>query len=212
METQVIMKRELFGQEISQKSKSEFFSATDLIKAGNKWRINNGFEPFLFNEFLRRKNTIEFINSLKKEFGQVIITRKGRGSSTNHTWVHPYLFIDIALAINPELKIQVYSWLFDKLIEYRNNSGDSYKLMCGALYSRQKNKSLFFEYIRTVAKRIQEVCKVDNWQKANENQLKLRDEIHKCIYYLSDIMRNNDNIVEISIEKAKKQFNIKDVN
>ena len=35
------MKRELFGQEISQKSKSEFFSATDLLRAGNKYRAMN---------------------------------------------------------------------------------------------------------------------------------------------------------------------------
>jgi hypothetical protein len=32
------------------------------------------------------------------------------------------------------LKIEVYSWLFDKLIKYRNNSGDSYKKMAGALF------------------------------------------------------------------------------
>ena len=43
MVTEVIMKRELFGHEISQKSKSEFFSATDLSKAGNEWRRSNGF-------------------------------------------------------------------------------------------------------------------------------------------------------------------------
>lgn len=32
METEVIMTRRLFGCEIKQKSKSEFFSSTDLVK------------------------------------------------------------------------------------------------------------------------------------------------------------------------------------
>ena len=30
-----------------------------------------------------------------------------------------FLFLDLALAINPKLKVEVYEWLFDKLLEYR---------------------------------------------------------------------------------------------
>jgi hypothetical protein len=41
METEVIMKRKLFDSEISQKSQSGFFSATDLVNAGNRWRTLN---------------------------------------------------------------------------------------------------------------------------------------------------------------------------
>jgi len=39
MKTEVIMRRELFGQPISQQSKTEFFSATDLVYAENMWRV-----------------------------------------------------------------------------------------------------------------------------------------------------------------------------
>ena len=46
MKTQVLMKRELFGCEITQQSKTEFFSATELVSAGNKWRASNGLINF----------------------------------------------------------------------------------------------------------------------------------------------------------------------
>ena len=101
MKTEVVMKRKLFGQEISQKSKSEFFSATDLVRAGNKRRIEHELPPFDLSQWLQTKK--EFINALKDQYGKVLISGCG-----HHTWVHPLLFIDIALAINPQLKIEVY--------------------------------------------------------------------------------------------------------
>ena len=60
MKTEVIMKRELFGSEISQQSKSGFFSATDLVKVGNKWRYENGLSTFNLSLFLKSKNTYIF--------------------------------------------------------------------------------------------------------------------------------------------------------
>jgi len=106
MKTEVIMKRELFGREISQKSKSELFSATDLVKAGNLWRAANGLPLFDLGAFLAQKGTKEFMAELAKSNLTVKVSRPGRSS---HTWVHPFLFIDIALAISPTLKIEVYS-------------------------------------------------------------------------------------------------------
>ena len=55
MKTEVEMKRILFGHEISQKSKSELLSATDLVKAGNAWRVSNGFPEFNFGKHIQCK-------------------------------------------------------------------------------------------------------------------------------------------------------------
>jgi len=201
MITEVIMKRELFGCEISQKSKSEFFSATDLYKAGNLWRRENKLTDFNMSAWLNSNGTKEFIKSLEIEFGQAIIKGRGKG---HHTWVHPFLFIDLALAINPKLKIQVYKWLYDKLIEYRNDSGDSYKKMAGALYLTCTNKSLFKNEIILFANKIKLECGVDNWENATEYQLKLRDKIHEYIALFSDIIREREFLLEVSIKKAKE--------
>lgn len=199
MKTEVIMKRELFGEEISQKSKSEFFSATDLVRAGNKWRILNGIQPFNMIEWLRQKSTKEFISELESKYGKVKISAKGRGS---HTWVHPFLFIDMALAINPKLKIEVYGWLYDQLLKYRNDSGDSYKKMTGALFLNHSNKSTFTKYIKEVAEKIRKSCNVEDWQSASEIQLELRDKIHENIALLCDVLKDNDQAVKIAILKS----------
>jgi hypothetical protein len=201
MKTEVIMKRELFGDEISQKSQSEFFSASDLVRSGNKWRAINGLESFNLSVWLQSKNTKQFMEFLSKEYGEIKINSKGKNS---HTWVHPFLFIKIALSINPELEIKVYKWLFDLLLTYRNNSGDSYKKMCGSLYDNSSSKTIFFKEISDIAKLIKTECNVSDWQKATEQQLKLRDRIHENISLLSDVLRDNNQAVRIGIQKAKE--------
>jgi len=200
MKTEVTMKRELFGFNISQKSKSEFFSLTDLVKAGNKWRSTNGMEQFNHTTWLKNKGTKEFIRELEEKYGQVKINSRGKNS---HTWVHPLLFIDLALAISPKLKIEVYEWLFDCLLKNRNDSGDSYKKMCGALYVRTKNKSMFHVNITTLALKIQKECGVTEWQGATIEQLKHRDTIHNNIALLANVLDNNKEAIRLGIYQAR---------
>ena len=65
METQVLMKREIFGSEIAQQSKTEFFSATDMVRAGNKYRRLNGFIDFKMAQWLKTKQVKEFISEIE---------------------------------------------------------------------------------------------------------------------------------------------------
>lgn len=201
MITEVVMQRNLFGGVISQKSKSEFFSATDLVRAGNKWRVERGLQPFNMNDWFNLKGTKDFISVLEKEYGTVKISAKGRGQ---HTWIHPFLFMDMALAISPELKVKAYQWLYDCLLKYRNDSGDSYKKMCGALYLSETNKTKYTQNIREVAKRIKLECGVKDWQTATEKQLKLRDKIQDNISLLSDIVKDRNNLIDVSVKKARE--------
>lgn len=200
MKTEVVMKRELFGMDISQKSKSKFFSLTDLVRAGNKWRSQNEISIFDVKGYLNQKSTKEFISELESKYGKVKISGRGRG---NHTWVHPYLFVDVALAISPKLKIETYEWLFDNLIKMRNESGDSYKKMCGALWKIVSNKSRYPEIVKKAANLIQSECGVEDWQRATEGQLKLRDKIHEAIYMVSDFVQDPKKCVVSSIKKVK---------
>jgi hypothetical protein len=203
MQTEVIMKRELFGCQISQKSKSEFFSATDLVKAGNRWRIINEMSPFNFSQYLNTQQAKDFISSIEGKYMiNAIVKARGRGT---HTWVHPLLFIDIALAINPKLKIEVYEWLFDNLIKFRNESGVSYKRMCGTLFAKTTQKTKFYEYISTVAEKIKLACNVKNdWNDATEEQLKLRDKIQDNISLLCEVLSSTDEAVRLGILKTTK--------
>jgi len=199
MKTEVEMERKLFGVVVRQKSKSEFFCASELVKAGNKWRVNNGLAVLELTEFLRTKQTIAFIAELKASLGVTPIIR-GRGRSAV-TWVHPYLFIDIALAMNPKLKIEVYSWIYDELLKYRNDSGDSFKLMSGALYARHKNKQSFIPFIKQVSIAIQKNIGCCDWQKATQEQLLARDKLHVKITTLVNALHDNDLALNLALTK-----------
>lgn len=199
MKTEVPMERPFMGSFVRQKSKSEMFSASDLIKIGNIKRAELGISPFNLSQFLSQKSTVEFIEELQKTNDRVIIRGRGRKSVT---WVHPLLFIDIALALNPKFKVEVYQWLYDELIKYRNDSGDSYRKMAGSLYDRYENKQKFYKYIERVANYIKKSCGVEDWNKANQHQLKLRDKIHDNISLLCSVMKNTDECVRVGVQKA----------
>ena len=197
------MNRELFGFKIKQNSKNEFFSATDLTKAGNCWRKDNNLSDFNLALWLKNKSTVEFIEELKNKYKVNPLINNERGRNAN-TWVHPLLFIDLALTLSPKLKIETYEWLFDHLIKNRNESGDSYKFMCGALFVRESNKTDYPNKIMKLCYLIRKECEVSDWQTATETQLKLRDDIHKNIGLLADVLDNNKEAVRIGILKAKE--------
>jgi hypothetical protein len=47
--------------------------------------------------------------------------------------MHPFLFIDFAMWINPKFKYEVIKFVYDRLIQYRNDAGDAYKEMAKAI-------------------------------------------------------------------------------
>jgi hypothetical protein len=55
------MERRLFGDIISQKSDSGFFSATDLMRACNKWRICNNLSALKQGDYFKTTTDVEFI-------------------------------------------------------------------------------------------------------------------------------------------------------
>jgi len=83
MKTEVIMRRELFGQPISQQSKTEFFSATDLVYAGNMWRVANKLSIFNINEWFRRKATAGYSKSYSKSKLSAMLKGAGTKFETN---------------------------------------------------------------------------------------------------------------------------------
>lgn len=200
MKSTVLVQRSLLGGSVSQNNQTEMLSATDLVRIGNSWRMVNKMQAFDMSAWFQNKSTKEFMGELESRFGKGNVKKAGRGRG-KHTWVHPLLFIDMALAINPKLKLEVYEWMFDQLIKYRNESGDSYKKMCGALYGRAKNHVSFYKYVQDVAVKIKMACNVKDWNTATEEQLKARDKLHNDIALLADVLNNNDQAVRIAIKK-----------
>ena len=200
METTVLMVRNLLGSSIRQNSQTGMLCVNDLVTAANKFRIMNDLPQFNLNSWLSTMSTKEFISSLESQFGKVIETKRGNKGTT---FYHPFLFIDLALAIDPSLKVEVYSWLYDELLKYRNFSGDSYKKMCGAIWERTQSKSTFPRDISKLADLIRIECDVKDWQNATEEQLRLRDRIHENIALLVEVMNNINQAIRLGIQKAK---------
>lgn len=123
MKTSVNMIRKMGEFEVIQRTKDGMFNATGLLK---QWNSRSGQRKGI-DEFLRNKNTKEFIQTIEKEEDlntrNVVLSRKGKSGGT---WVHPYLFIDFAMWLNPSFKLQVIKFVYDQLIEYRHSAGDLY--------------------------------------------------------------------------------------
>ena len=202
MKTEKIMRREFLGREVGQSTSDEFYNATDMVRIGNAFRKSVGRGPFNLSAWLKSGPTVEFIRSLTSDYGIVVRSKAGRYGGT---WVHPLLAIDIALAIDPDLKKAVYSWVYDELIKNRRESCDSYKLMSAELYSNHKNVRNFPDYISGVALQIKKELKVNDWERADEATLMKRNQIHESIAAMARGTRDNDVAVKAGIQFAMER-------
>jgi len=82
--------------------------------------------------------TKEYIDTIqaKENFTQrnsVYVKSKARADRGGGTWMHPMLFIDFAMWINPSFKYDVLKFVYDQMIRYRNEAGDAYKYLSAAV-------------------------------------------------------------------------------
>lgn len=195
--------RELFGVEVWQKTKDGYFCLTDLVNAGNKYRFEKGKSLFSLTMYLKSKQAKEFIQELEQKYNIKAI-KKGNVRNSK-SWGHPLLFIDVALAIDPKLKIEVYEWIMDELVKYRIKSGNKYNTMCGVIFNNMSDKSKFQKGIKFLAKEIKEVVGCKDWDRATEKQLEHRDYLCTLIADFTDINKdpNRGYITAIELYKRK---------
>lgn len=129
MKTSVVMIREMGDFKISQRTKDGFFNATSLIKL---WNAVKGNPKRSLGDFFRQKGTKDFINVLIEDKDLHVVnspyvkSKASRGINAG-TWVHPYLFIKIAMWINPKFELHVIKFVYDQLIDFRHKAGDNYR-------------------------------------------------------------------------------------
>lgn len=140
MKTNQLMKRDFLGKNIRQRTDNKYLSANDLLNIYN----SNVNRPKSLNEFWKLQATKEFLQALKNELNlnkgkspylesDLFIATRGRGGET---WLHPYLFIEFAAWLNAEFRVKMYKWIYDNLIDFRNEAGDYYKEMCEVMYKK----------------------------------------------------------------------------
>lgn len=84
-------------------------------------------------------------NNSTKDYIQTIIIKENLTSEQDvcktargkygGTWMHPMLFIDFAMWLNPSFKYDVIRFVYDKMILYRTNACDAYKELSSAVAS-----------------------------------------------------------------------------
>lgn len=156
MKTNVIMKseqdRNLFGITIRQETKTGFLNLSDLTEAYTHARVKNGWAEKNIGRIM--EDNLETIFYLLEKQGIITIPMctvieqvdnngfakymKSIGAykttGARHTktiWINPYIFVMVAMELNPIIKAQVIGWLTDQLILNRIEAGN----FCKALNS-----------------------------------------------------------------------------
>lgn len=126
--------------DVLQRTKDGFFDATSLVRQWNTAIKQNPDksrdlkEKDLF-EYLDNKSTNEFIATIAEKENlsgksSVVVTKRGRKGGT---WLHPLLFVDMCMWLNPVFKYDVLKFVQDELIHFRNLAGDNYPILTAAL-------------------------------------------------------------------------------
>src|SRR5690606_26757957 len=109
MKTNQIMVRE---EGFIQRTSDGYFSATKLVD-----HFNHLYgEKKILGNYMKNQNTSDFVDQLVKEgIQKPIITGRGTGPNSG-TWVHPKIFIDLAMWVSVEFKSKVIDYVLDGLI------------------------------------------------------------------------------------------------
>lgn len=178
------MKRKMGTFDVCQRTSDGMFNATELLK---QWNAMNGTRKELASYF-KMESTNEFIEALKKEENldmaksPYVKSRASRGNKVG-TWMHPLLFIDFAMWINPTFKVKVLKFVYDEMIKYRNEAGDAYRKL-GASVQTIVPKSFMPSAMSKTAEAI-------NWVVFNGHQLNQRnnfgnEEAQRTLYELEN--------------------------
>lgn len=137
MITNVVMERKIGNFPVLQRTKDGMFNATALLNTWNA-SLNTENSQYLKKQlfdFQKNKSTEEYIETImkreSKERKAVICTSRGRHNGG--TWMHPMLFIDFAMWLNPDFKYEVIKFVQDKMLDYRDRSAEYYKALGSAV-------------------------------------------------------------------------------
>ena len=164
MKTNNVMKRNLGGFDVFQRTSDGYFDASALIV---QWNSTLGNKRKKVIDFLSNSNTKDFIDALLKEdespsqknhLGdfQPFIIYKGRntklGRTSDKVWMHPLLFIKFSMWLNPSFEVKVLRFVQDQLLYFRDKAGDSYMRMCSALFRIIPDRDRFKEKVKDLAR------------------------------------------------------------
>lgn len=154
---------------VEQRTKDSMFNATALLKQWNATSKGDRKMDLYFNspktqEFIETIMSKENLHTPKMVY---VKSRASRGANAG-TWMSPILFIDFAMWINPSFKYDVIKFVFDRMIEFRNDAGDAYKDLGSAV-----QKIVAPNFMCVAMKKVGEAL---NWIIFNKHEKALRNK------------------------------------
>lgn len=143
MKTNQILTRPMGDFEVYQRTSDGMFNANALLK---QWNQHSGMKKEI-KDYFSNQSTQEFITALiteenlDRENYPYVKSRASRGTNKG-TWMHPLLFIDFAMWLNPTFKVKVLKFVYDQLIQFRIEAGDTYKEMAASIASISKKSDV----------------------------------------------------------------------
>ena len=226
MKTNQVLKssdRDLFGVTIRQNTKDGMLSVTDLQKAYEKARFMHGWSDRTYHTvidtidfkerlfyILKERNLINlgihgFMEMVKEESfikvakGLGVWKTTGRGVN-KQVVADPYVWVLMAMEMNPMLYAKVVIWLTDTLIFDRIEAGTEFIPMNAAIkkivkkpnypeYARLINQKVFGKHIRGIrnlasAKQLKKIADIEKFV-TNAIEIGLVDNEKKLINVLS---------------------------
>ena len=208
MKTNQLVKRDFNGNQITQRTKDAFFNATELLSVYN----SNSVSKKVLAEFWSNKTTKDFIEVLENDINLNIgnslqlKTHESTRGKYGATYMHPYLFVKFAMWLSPEFELAIIKWVYDNLIEVRNQAGDYYKEMCDTIQNNyielRGEKPNPFVFVNE-AKFLNQLC-------YNSNEVGKRNELSEIeLKLLNDLQRLNIKFIKnrnIDNQKRKQML------
>lgn len=232
--TMVSKDRELFGVTIKQDTKTSFMSLTDLQEAYTRKRIEMGWNDKRIENILSNKDSSEriyyildkqgymvntafpvFMEMVEKE-SLVKVMKKlgayktiGRGEN-RRTVCNPYIWVLVAMELNPMIYAEVVMWLTDRLILNRIEAGDRYNTLSRAVarfedvdYAKMAiglNYIVFNEHQSMIRNR------------ATQEQLRELDQLQSNLVFYIDMghVKTFKDLLNIMRELYAKKYNKKE--
>lgn len=181
MKTNQVMVRPMGEYKVYQRTGDGKFCATELLR---QWNKANGNNQKIVADYLRLKETKEFVKALMeepefkdgnshllenadyKDFPKsIIVVTRGKNGGT---WMTPLMFLDFAMWLNPAFKVKVLKFVQDEMIKFRNEAGDNYREMAAAV-----QRIVSRDFMPTAIKKVGEAL---NWIVFNQHEKMMRNK------------------------------------
>jgi hypothetical protein len=234
MTTNVVLSstdRNLFGITIRQETQSGFLNLSDLKDAYNLARLQNGWVEKNIDRImtdnietifylLEKQGVIKlrmcsFIEEVKNvgfaKYMKSIGAYKSTGARQNKTvWVNPYIFVMVAMDLNPLFKANVIGWLTDELIINRIEAGSFCKALNASIQKFNPDGNTYMKLAITLNNIVFGKHEVGIRNKGTKEQLRLLANIEEKMAFAIDMgYVNSFNMLMSELLKIQHQKQIK---